>query len=214
MDRLGARSPFPPGFFDRLDESSDDAFYAPPRLVTHIDDAAIAEVGRLYRELAVSGHVLDLMSSWVSHFDPGPQRLTVLGMNDVELAHNPAATARVVHDLNVDPRLPFAAGEFDAVTCCVSIDYLVHPLEVFADVVRVLRPNAPFICTFSNRCFPTKAIKGWLATDDSTHTAIVRTYFELTAGFGPPRVEHRNPRARGDPLYAVWAYREGAGPPP
>ena len=75
MDRPGAPT-FPPGFFDRFDEQPDDVFYAPPRLVTHLDDAAIAEVGRLYRELELAGDLLDLMSSWVSHFDPPPARLS------------------------------------------------------------------------------------------------------------------------------------------
>ena len=31
----------PPGFFDRADARDDGLFYAPPRLVTHIDDAAV-----------------------------------------------------------------------------------------------------------------------------------------------------------------------------
>src|SRR6476620_10199617 len=86
---------FPPGFFDRADSSSDTAFYRPLRLVTHIDDGAIAAVGALYDELAIDGEVLDLMSSWVSHFTHPPRRLTVLGMNDDELAANPLAAARV-----------------------------------------------------------------------------------------------------------------------
>ena len=37
---------FAEGFFDRADPSSDPAFYSWPRLVTHIDDQAIAAVGR------------------------------------------------------------------------------------------------------------------------------------------------------------------------
>ena len=61
---------FPPGFFDRQDPGSDEAFYGFPRLVTHIDDGAIAAVGALYEELGVDGDVLDLMGSWVSHFRP------------------------------------------------------------------------------------------------------------------------------------------------
>ena len=36
--------PFPAGFFDRTDPSDDARYYAAPRLVTHIDDAAIAAV--------------------------------------------------------------------------------------------------------------------------------------------------------------------------
>jgi SAM-dependent methyltransferase len=203
--------PFPPGFFDRSDASEDDVFYAWPRLVTHIDDDAIAAVGVLYEDLGVTGSVLDLMGSWVSHFRRQPERLTVLGMNADELAANPAADATVVHDLNADPRLPFDDGAFDAVVCCVSVDYLVRPVEVFADVARVLRPGGPFVCTFSNRCFPTKAIRGWLYSGDEEHAAIVSRYFSLASGFEPPVAERRTPAFhRGDPLWAVSALRQPA----
>src|SRR5437588_7367069 len=99
---------FPPGFFDRTDEADDAAFYAPPRLVTHIDDDAIAAVGELYVELQITGDVLDLMSSWVSHFRTPPRHLRVLGMNKVELEANPMATEHIVHDLNADPQIPLA----------------------------------------------------------------------------------------------------------
>jgi len=153
---------FPPGFFDRADPTDDAGFYAFERLVTHIDDGAISAVGDLYDELGLTGTVLDLMGSWVSHFHATPAHLTVLGMNAAELAANPQAAATVVHDLNADPRLPFDDDSFDAAVCCVSVDYLTHPIEVFADVARILRPGAAFVTTFSNRCFPTKAIRGWL----------------------------------------------------
>jgi len=194
-------------FFERADEHADAVFYGPPRLVTHLDDAAVSEVGRLYRQLGLAGDVLDLMSSWVSHFDPPPERLTVLGMNAVELARNPAATARVVHDLNADPQLPFADESFDAVTCCVSIDYLVAPVEVLTDVARVLRPGGQCALTFSNRCFPTKAIRGWLAASETGRVDIARSYFDATGAFETVHAELRNPGRRGDPLYAVWATR-------
>lgn len=130
---------FTPEFFDRMDASEDPAFYAWARLVTHIDDNAIRLVGALYSELGIKGDVLDLMSSWISHFETPPARLTVLGLNPEELAANPAADVRVVHDLNASPTLPFDDASFDAVVCCVSVDYLVRPIEVFADVRRVLR---------------------------------------------------------------------------
>jgi SAM-dependent methyltransferase len=201
------RDVFPPEFFRRADETPDDRFYAFDRLVTHIDAGAIAAVGALYRELGLAGDVLDICSSWVSHFDPVPTRLVALGMNATELAANVAASAWAVRDLNVDPTLPFDDRSFDAVTCCVSVDYLTRPLEVFDEVARVLRPDGRFVCTFSNRCFPTKAIRGWLATDEAGRCTIVATYFELTDGFGEPTVEHRNPGARTDPLYAVHAVR-------
>jgi SAM-dependent methyltransferase len=199
---------FPAGFFDRDDAAPDADFYVPPRFVTHIDDAAIAAVGDLYGELGLTGEVLDLMGSWVSHFRERPARLTVLGMNAAELAANPQAAAVVAHDLNADPHLPFADASFDGAVCCVSVDYLVRPVEVFGEVARTLRTGAPFVCTFSNRCFPTKAIRGWLLSTDEQHCEIVARYFARGGGFDPPTVERRTPpEHRGDPLYAVWARR-------
>jgi SAM-dependent methyltransferase len=199
---------FPPGFFDRADQATDVEFYAPTRLVTHIDDGAIAAVGALYEELGIGGEVLDLMGSWVSHFGQTPERLTVLGMNAAELAANPAATATVVHDLNAEPRLAFPDDAFDAAVCCVSVDYLTRPVEVFADVARVVRPGGVFATTFSNRCFPTKAIRGWLHATDEQHCEIVAEYFRRSGGWDEPIVQRRTPADhRGDPLFAVWAYR-------
>ena len=63
---------FPPDFFKRRDPATDAEFYAPMRLVTHIDEAAIEAVGTLYEELGIGGEVLDLMGSWVSHFRTPP----------------------------------------------------------------------------------------------------------------------------------------------
>ena len=151
-------SQFPPDFFTRADDGPDDDFYEFDRFVTHIDDRAIAAVGGLYEHLGLDGRVLDLMSSWVSHFRSPPRELVALGMNEHELAGNRAAHSYVVHDLNIDPKLPFDDARFDAVTCCVSVDYLVHPIDVFAETRRVLVPGGVMVCTFSNRCFATKAI--------------------------------------------------------
>jgi len=200
--------PFPPGFFDRSDPAPDDRFYALDRLVTHIDAEAIAAVGELYDELDLNGDVLDICSSWISHFRQPPSRLVAMGMNASELEANDAASEWLIRDLNLDPTVPFDDATFDAVTCCVSVDYLVRPLEVFSQAARVLRDGGVFVCTFSNRCFPTKAIRGWLSTGDEGHCAIVSAYFELTDGFAPPIAQLRNPGAPGDPVYAVFARRQ------
>jgi len=155
---------FPPGFFARLDEAPDAAFYAEPRFVVHIDEATIAALTAWYAEvLAPGADVLDLMSSWVSHL-PEPDRLPLgrvvgLGMNAKELAANPRLASFDVHDLNREPRLPYADASFDAALCAVSIQYLVRPLEVFAEVARVLRPGGRVAIATSHRCFPTKAIR-------------------------------------------------------
>ncbi len=204
---------FPPGFFTRADEQPDTEFYGPPRLVTHIDDAAIAAVGDLYAELGIDGsapapvRVLDLMSSWISHFRTPPAELVVLGMNAAELAANRAATERVVHDLNADPRLPLPDADVDAAVCCVSVDYLTRPVEVLAEVGRVLRPGGPLAITYSNRCFPTKAVRGWLLTDDEQHGTIVAELVRRAGVFTEPEVSLRTQPGVGDPLWAVVAFR-------
>ena len=199
---------FPSGFFARDDERPDAEFYAVPRLVTHLDDGGVAAVGALYDELGIDGDVLDLMSSWVSHFRSRPRRLTVLGLNAVELDANPVADERVVQDLNAAPRLPFADGSFDAVVNCVSIDYLVRPVEVLAEVARVLRPGGVSVCTFSNRCFPTKAVRGWLAVDEQERPQLVAEFHRLAGGFDEPAVQERvSGTWRADPVWAVWARR-------
>ena len=197
---------FPAGFFSRADEQDDATFYVPERLVTHIDERAIAAVGRLYRRLGIDGRVLDLMSSWISHFEEAPAELVVLGMNERELAANPMAAERVVHDLNTDPRLPFDDDRFDAAVCCVSIDYLVRPIDVLRDAARVVRSAGIVATTFSNRCFPTKAIRGWLAIDEAARCDLVATYFELAGGYTDVQAALCTPpHTAGDPLYAVWA---------
>ena len=198
---------FPPGFFTRADPTDDAVFYRPTRLLQHIDEGAIEAVGAVYGSLGASGKVLDLCSSWVSHLIEAPAHLTVLGMNAVELEANPMADERVVQDLNVTPVLPFADASFDAVACTVSIDYLTRPIDVLAEVARVLVPGGWCCCTFSNRCFPTKAVKGWLALPDERHGALVATYFSLAGGFLPAAVEEVIPDGGPtDPLWAVWAH--------
>jgi SAM-dependent methyltransferase len=203
----------PAGFFDRMDDSDDATFYAPDRLVTHIDEAAIAAVGDLYAELRIEGRVLDLMGSWVSHFVEPPDHLTVLGMNPQELNANPMAMELVRHDLNANPTLPFADATFDDAVCCVSVDYLTRPVEVFAEVARVLRPGGRFVVTWSNRCFPTKAIRGWLMADHDDRRHIVRSYFDRSERFGDVVTDRRvEPSRFGDPLDAAWAARTDADP--
>lgn len=197
---------FPEGFFDRADEATDDEFYSVPRFVTHIDDRAIEAVSALYAELGLRGRLLDLMSSWISHLPAKPEHLTVLGMNQAELAANEMADVAVVHDLNSDPILPFETNTFDAAMCVVSVDYLTRPIEVFGEVARVVRPGGAFVATFSNRCFPTKAIRGWTATTDDQHCQIVAEYFRQSPGWEAPKIDTRIPAGFGtDPVYAIWA---------
>jgi SAM-dependent methyltransferase len=199
----------PPDLFRRLDESPDADFYAVPRFVTHIDDATIAALTALYRErLPAGGHVLDLMSSWVSHLpeEVAYARVAGLGMNAEELARNPRLDERVVRDLNASPILPWEDAVFDAVVNAVSIQYLTRPVEVFAEVRRVLRPGGLHVVATSHRMFPTKAIAGWHVLDPADRLQLICSYVELAGGYDPPRVLDRSP-PDADPLWVVLASR-------
>ena len=200
--------------FRRADETPDEEFYRAPRLVTHIDDRAITTVTQLYREFFPSGgEILDLMSSWVSHLplEIEYRRVIGLGMNEVELRRNERLDSYVVQNLNTNPHLPFGDAEFDGVGICVSIDYLTQPVEVVREVGRVLKVGAPTIITFSNRCFPSKAIAVWHRLDDQGHMRLVEEYLREAGNFRGVRSLDRSPRRMfSDPLYAVIG--ESTGP--
>ncbi len=200
--------------FRRYDETPDEEFYKTPRLVTHIDERAIEAVTQLYRELfPASGEILDLMSSWVSHLpeEVRYRRVVGLGMNEVELAKNPRLDEYVVQNLNRKVKLPFREAEFDGVGICVSIDYLTDPIAVLREVGRVLKVGSPVVITFSNRCFPTKAVAVWRQLNDQGHVRLVEHYLEEAGNFQNIRSLDRSPRrVFSDPLYAVIG--ESTGP--
>ena len=72
-------------------------------------------------------------------------------MNEFELSKNAQLSEFVVQNLNKNPKFPFPDNSFDVVTCVVSVDYLIKPLEIFQEVSRVLRPGGRFIISQSNR---------------------------------------------------------------
>ena len=92
-----AAAPFSENDFTRLDESDDAQFYPAqqPRLVYHIDEGAVAALTSYYkREIKPGSDVLDICSSWVSHY---PQNLKLgrvagTGMNERELRANTQLT--------------------------------------------------------------------------------------------------------------------------
>jgi len=209
--------------FRRMDDTPDRGFYAMPRLVDHLDETALQEVAGLYGRLLPAGaRVLDLMAGVNSHLAQAsaPAAVTGLGMNQEELDANGALTARVIQDLNLKPELPFADDSFDAVICTASVEYLTRPLEVFAEVRRVLKRGGVFINTFSNRWFPTKAIALWSDLHEFERMGLVGEYFLRTEGFGPVDTWSQRGLKRpvddrysgqtpwSDPLYAVWSKKE------
>ena len=207
-------SPFRAEHFARLDETPDTEFYSFPRKVVHIDEAAIMTVKQVFREvLPAHGVVLDLLSSWRSHWPEGfaKQRLIGLGLNAEEMADNPDLDEYVVHDVNANSHLPFAAAMFDAVVLTVSIQYLTQPIAVFRDVNRLLKPAGPFVVVFSNRMFPTKAVAIWRMLNDQQHVDLIAAYFQQAGNFVDIAAHDYTPPALAytDPVYVVMA-RKGA----
>ena len=208
--------------FARLDPRPDTWFYRESRLVRHLDRNALAAVSEAYAGFLRPGmRVLDLMSSWLSHLPgkTGDFDVTGLGLNRAELERNPGLSRHVVHDLNADPRLPFADAGFDAAICTVSVEYLIRPVEVFREMARVLRSGAPFVVSFSDRWFPSKAIALWTELHPFERIALVIDYFRLAGSFGdlaslsirgrprPPDDAHAAQRSQADPVFVVSGRR-------
>lgn len=196
-----------PGYYTRMDESPDIVFYSEPRFVTHIDDGAIGAIRDYYASTMHEGaDVLDLCSSWISHLpdDLKLGRVVGVGMNSEELGRNERLSTYEVQDLNVNTKLPYDDASFDFVCNVVSVDYLTKPMEIFKEMYRVLRPGGKAIMSFSNRCFPTKAIGMWSQTDDAGHIYIVGSYFKFSADWSEIKAfDITESKGMGDPMYVV-----------
>ncbi|CAM9244288.1 unnamed protein product [Pylaiella littoralis] len=212
----------------KLNDGADSFFYNYPRMCYHVDAGFLNHLTELYRErIPAGGAVLDIMSSWVSHLPPDVayERVDGHGMNFEELGRNKRLDTKRVWDLNADPHLPFDDASYDAVLCCVSVQYLQHPEAVFKDVQRVLKPGGVAIFSFSNRMFSDKAIKGWINRTAKGRSKLVSKYFESTGSFSKPEIVERKAQdsagffegfadmfgmvGAGDPFYAVVASKEG-----
>ncbi|MHB1053808.1 MAG: class I SAM-dependent methyltransferase [Thiobacillus sp.] len=202
--------------FSREDETSDAAFYAEPRKITHVDAVCVRRIQALYRTvLPEKARVLDLMASWRSHLPDTVGSAVGLGMNAKELADNPQLAERIVHDLNIDPKLPFADASFDAVVCTVSFEYLTQPHQIVAEAKRILKPGGMFVVTLSHRYFPPKVIKLWTELHPMERMAWVgmliknagfkkvETYVER--GLKRPKDDrYADKLSESDPLFATW----------
>ena len=209
--------------FAREDETSDQLFYANPRFIHHLDAACREQLVRLHgRFLARDMRVLDIMSSWTSALPDTPPlgHVAGLGMNPAELAANPRLSEYVAKDLNERADLPWADGCFDLVLCAASIEYLLRPREVMAEAMRVLKPGGVCVVSFSDRWFPTKAIRVWSELHPFERLGMVLSLF-AAAGFQeletetlrgikrPEDDKHAAQRAYSDPLFAAWGRKPG-----
>lgn len=189
----------------KVDDRPDGAFYDSPRLVTHADEGFLARLTELYAsELRPGSRVLDAASSWVSHLpDVAFDRVVGHGLNAAELSRNDRLDDWFVRDLNEDPSLPLADDAVDAVLCALSVQYFQYPEAVFAEFARVLAPDGVLIVSFTNRMFPTKAIRAWRTASMAERLDLVRAYVDAAGGFDSVRTVRERPAT--DPFYAVCA---------
>jgi SAM-dependent methyltransferase len=211
--------------FTRLDENDDRVFYEVDRMVQHLDQRALDTVTEIIDSLIVEKQprVLDLMASWDSHLpaDLESEIVIGLGLNRRELGANHRLDGRIIHNLNRVPQLPFPEASFDVVINTVSVDYLVKPFEVVAEVARILRPGGLFLVIFSNRFFPEKVVQLWRSASETERVLIVQDYLNSSPLLTPPQAFSSLGRPRpdcdpyaqfglaSDPVYALWAERRG-----
>jgi SAM-dependent methyltransferase len=144
------------------------------------------------------------MSSWISRLpeDVACRMVIGHGMNAEELAANPRLTRWLAQDLNADAMLPLDDTMFDAACLCVSVQYLQRPVDVFREVARVLRPDAPLVVSFSNRCCPANAVAIWQTLSGADQQRLITAYMRQ-ARFTGLSARASIPPSRSLPFYAA-----------
>ncbi|KAF2818622.1 hypothetical protein CC86DRAFT_308607 [Ophiobolus disseminans] len=189
--------PYDESDFTRYDENDDGVFYRQPRLVTHIDDPSIARLTEYYGTvLPTKGRILDMCTSWKS-FYPFEVKQAVqknemecfgVGLNAEEMKLNGVFGVEEhwrVLDLNKAPHDVRKGWEgkdvkFDAVTCVVSIDYLVKPLEICRNLLEATKEGGKVHLVISNRCFPNKVVRRWMMLSEQGRLELVGDYLHFS----------------------------------
>ena len=209
--------------FSRIDETDDSIFYSTDRFVSHLDSKALSTIEDFIGKMVTRKNpvILDLMASWDSHIPIAvkPAEVIGLGLNENELSSNKVLSQYVIHDLNKNMLLPFKDDYFDVVLCTVSVDYMTHPVEIFKEVGRILKPSGLYLVIFSDRMFPNKAVKIWRESTEEERLSMVKDFFKEAEVFTKSEVfvskGHERPAddkyvhlgIPSDPIYAVYAYK-------
>ena len=208
--------PYTPKDLTPQDATNDGLFYLLPKFVHHAG-AECRDCLTRYYDCALpgaDGAVLDLCSSFTSHYPPKfkAKRVAALGLNPLELLANPTKTEWVRADLNENPALPYGDASFDVVTNALSVDYMTSPLELFRETKRVLKPGGLAAMAFTNRCFPSKIVPLWTRPfTEAAHARLVASYFHY-AGFEDISVADVSPdgwTGQTDPMVVVQGRRPG-----
>ncbi|ESS09618.1 MAG: methylase involved in ubiquinone/menaquinone biosynthesis [uncultured archaeon A07HN63] len=186
----------------KIDDGDDGSFYDSPRYVTHASDSFLDRLTGLYdRILTPDDRVFDAMGSWVSHL-PETDLAQVVGhgLNAAELAANDRYDEWFVQNFNEEQSIPLADDSFDLVCCALSVQYLQYPAAIFTEFERVLTDDGTVVVSFTDRMFPTKAVRAWRAASMDERTDLVCSY--VRAG-GMTVVDQIAEAAFESPFYAV-----------
>lgn len=114
---------------------------------------------------------------------PDIRSLHVHLLRVLQLRRNKRLDRFFIRDLNKEPSgWAEKDSTFDAVICCVSVQYMQQPECVFAEIQRVLKPGGVCIITFSSRLFYSKAIQGWRDNSAFGRISLVKQYFQCVKG--------------------------------
>ncbi|AOX20987.1 class I SAM-dependent methyltransferase [Kozakia baliensis] len=176
---------FHPGAFTRANNEPDTIFFAKRQQDTLMDAGARTAVTALYQTaLPATGSILDLMCGSLSHLpeELSPNSVIGIDVSRAALDANSALTERVVQDLNANPQLDMPDDCIDAVCLCDGLAYLTQPIAVLKEALRVLRPGAPLIITFSDNFHAAKATAMWQALEPEDRVRLI-SILMTRAGF-------------------------------
>ncbi len=164
----------------KIDTGDDTSFYDSPRYVTHASETFLNRLTDLYDRILTPGdRVFDAMGSWVSHL-PETELTHVVGhgLNAEELRANDRYDEWFIQSFNDDQSLPLVDDSFDMICCALSVQYLQYPAAIFAEFNRVLADDGTVVISFTDRMFPTKAIRAWRTATMDERAELVGSYIQ------------------------------------
>ena len=141
------------------------------------------------------------MGSWVSHL-PETELAQVVGhgLNAEELAANDRYDEWFVQNFNDDQSLPLTDDSVDVVCCALSVQYLQYPASFFSEFNRVFADDGTVVVSFTDRMFPTKAIRAWRAATMDERAELVSSYIQAGGMTVTDQIAQDDPES---PFYAV-----------
>ena len=127
--------------------------------------AVAVELMNIFEDVDKYPVFLDLMSGAHTYF---PRTLTGkfigIGLNEVELQANKRLNGFQTQDINSNPHLTYKDNHFSGVLMNNGIGYVDHPIKLFKEVHRVLKPGASFAVVFDYRAELSVISRYWKKT--------------------------------------------------